>query len=137
MRKDRAKSTVLPMSEFGIVQLTRQRVRQSVIHSFSEPCPVCGGVGIVQSKSTIVNNIERWIRRFKTDIRGFRRLILQTNPTIVEFLHHGLPSRLLQMMLKYHVHIKIVADEKMPQQEFHFLLRKNNEDITEKYEQQP
>ncbi len=137
MRKDRAKSTVLPMSEFGIVQLTRQRVRQSVIHSFSEPCPVCGGVGIVQSKSTIVNNIERWIRRFKTDIRGFRRLILQTNPTIVEFLHHGLPSRLLQMMLKYHVHIKIVADEKMPQHEFHFLLRKNNEDITEKYEQQP
>ena len=43
--KDRAKSTVLPMSEFGIVQITRQRIRQSIIYSMSEPCPLCAGTG--------------------------------------------------------------------------------------------
>ena len=133
LRKDRAKSTILPMSEFGIVQMTRQRVRQSVIHSFCEPCPVCQGSGIVLSKSSVTHDIERWIRRYKTENRGFRRLTLQVNTNIAEYLHHGLPSQIVQMMLKYRVHIKMETNEKFPQNEFHFLLRKNNEDITSQF----
>ena len=71
-RKDRAKVTVLPMTEFGLVQITRQRIRQTILHSFSEPCPACGGTGLVQSRTTTVNQIERWIRRFKSEAREWR-----------------------------------------------------------------
>ncbi|MEK6649642.1 MAG: Rne/Rng family ribonuclease, partial [Bacteroidota bacterium] len=61
MKRDRAKITVLPMTEFGIVQITRQRIRQTVSMSFSEACPTCTGTGQVQSKNTTLNQIERWI----------------------------------------------------------------------------
>ena len=71
-RKDRAKVTVIPMTEIGLAQITRQRIRQNILQSFSEPCPVCGGGGVVQSKSSIVNHIERWIRRFKTETHEMR-----------------------------------------------------------------
>ncbi|MBS4028129.1 MAG: Rne/Rng family ribonuclease [Ignavibacteriales bacterium] len=133
LRKDRAKSTILPMSEFGIVQMTRQRVRQSVMHSFSEPCPLCNGSGILLSKSSVAHNIERWIRRFKAEQRGFRRLILHVNSNVADYLHHGLPSLRTQWMLKYRIHVKVQPDEALQQIEFQFYLPKNNEDITSKY----
>jgi ribonuclease G len=131
-RKDRAKVTVLPMTEFGIVQMTRQRIRQSILHSFSEPCPVCGGAGLVQSKPAIVNQIERWIRRFKTESRELH-LTMRLHPSIAEFLKEGTISRLTRIMFKFFVLIKMEEDDKLPVSEFHFISRKQNKDVTEQY----
>lgn len=55
------------MSEFGLVQITRQRVRENVVRSITEQCPLCGGSGIVESSTNILTRIERWIKRFKLD----------------------------------------------------------------------
>lgn len=132
-RKDRARVTVLPMTDFGLVQITRQRIRQSILHSFSEPCPVCGGSGLVQSKSTIINHIERWVRRFRTESRE-RRLILRIHPTLADYLREGSVSRLTKMMLKFLVHIKLELDTKMPMAEFRVISRKQNKDITSIYQ---
>jgi len=131
-KKDRAKVTVLPMTELGIVQITRQRVRQSILHSFSEPCPVCGGSGMVQSKATIVNRIERWIRRFKTESSEFR-LVLRVHPTIGGYLREGTISRLTRLKLKFFVRIKLEEDSKLAVDEFHFMSVKRNTDVTEQY----
>jgi ribonuclease G len=131
-RKDRSKVTVLPMTEIGLVQITRQRIRQNILHSFSEPCPVCGGGGIVQSKSSIVNHIERWVRRFKSETREFR-LTLQVHPAVADYLHEGTVSRLTRMMLKYFVRIRIEEDPKLPVSEFHFFSPRQDKDITEQY----
>ena len=131
-RKDRAKVTVLPMTEFGLVQLTRQRIRQSVLHSFTEPCPTCAGTGLVQSKSTIISHIERWIRRFKSESKEFR-LILKVHPTIGEHLSDGKLSRLRRMMLKFFVLIKLEADPSLAVEEFKFISRKQKKDITDLY----
>ncbi|HZY10691.1 MAG TPA: Rne/Rng family ribonuclease [Bacteroidota bacterium] len=131
-RRDRAKVTVLPMTEIGIVQITRQRIRQNILHSFSEPCPVCGGGGLVQSKSSIVNQIERWIRRFKSESKEFR-LILRAHPSIIAYLKEGTISRLKKMMFKYFVHIKIQGDDKLSIAEFHFSSIRQNKDITDQY----
>src|SRR5207244_2176893 len=57
MRKDRAKSSILPLTEFGIMQITRQRIRQSIVQALSESCPVCGGTGLLVSKTTIIKQI--------------------------------------------------------------------------------
>jgi ribonuclease G len=131
-RKDRAKVTVLPMTELGIVQITRQRVRQSILHSFSEPCPVCGGSGMVQSKSTIVNHIERWIRRFKSESKGIR-LLLRVHPSIAAYLREGTISRLTKIQMKFFVLIKLEEDSKLDVDEFLFFTGKGNENITDKY----
>ncbi len=131
-RKDRAKMTVLPMTEFGLVQITRQRIRQSVLHSFTEPCPTCGGSGLVQSKPSILNQIERWIRRFKSESREFR-LILRCNPSIAEYLTEGTISRLTRLRLKFFVRIRIEPDPTLAVEEFRFISRKRNRDVTEVY----
>lgn len=131
-RKDRARVTVLPMTEFGLVQVTRQRNRQNILLSFSEPCPTCGGSGLVQSKSSVVNQIERWIRRFKTESKEFR-LELKIHPSVAEFLREGTISRLTKIMFKFFVRIKVVEEPKMSAGEFRFFSPRQNKDITDKY----
>jgi ribonuclease G len=131
-RKDRAKVTVLPMTEFGLVQITRQRIRQSVLHSFTEPCPTCAGTGLVQSKSTIVSHIERWIRRFKSETKEYR-LILKVHPTIASHLSEGKLSRMRKMMLRYFVLVKLEADSSLGVDEFKFVSKKQKKDVTNQY----
>jgi len=131
-RKDRAKATVLPMTEFCLVQITRQRIRQSIIHSFTEPCPVCGGSGLIQSKTTIVSQIERWIRRFKSESKEFR-LILRVHPSIAQHLNGGTISRLTKIKLRFFVQIKLEEDKALAIDEFRFISRKQDKDITAQY----
>jgi ribonuclease G len=131
-RKDRARVTVLPMTEFGLVQITRQRNRQNILLSFSEPCPVCGGAGIVQSKSAIVNQIERWIRRFKSETHELR-LTLRVTPSLATYLKEGTISRITKMKLKFFMFIKLEEDAKLSMGEFHVFSPKQGKDITDKY----
>jgi len=131
-RKDRAKITVLPMTEFGLVQITRQRIRQNILHSFTEPCPTCHGTGLVQSKTTTLNQIERWIRRFKAETRE-SRLVLRVNPELATVLRSGTINRLRRIMLKYLVWLKLEADGNVPLGEFRFISKKQGKDITDQY----
>lgn len=135
MRRDRAKSVVLPMTQFCLVQMTRQRIRQQVLATMSEPCPTCAGSGVVQSKSTIVRQIERWLQRFRTNCKEFR-LMLRANPAILEFLteegEDGV-SRMGKLMMRNFVRIKVVPDESLPVDTFHFVSVRHQSDITDKY----
>lgn len=132
LRKDRAKVTVLPMTDFGLVQITRQRIRQSLQLSFSEGCPMCGGTGLVQSKTSTMNQIERWIKRFKTEKHEFR-LELKVNPVIAEYLSDGTISRLTKLQFKFFVKIKLVPDPALPADEFKFFSVKQKKDVTNQY----
>jgi ribonuclease G len=132
LRKDRAKVTALALTEFGLMQITRQRIRQNVQLSFTEACPTCGGTGLVQSKRTTINQIERWIRRFKSESREFR-LELRVNPNVAEYLSHGTISRLTKIMFKFFVKVKLVQDPSLPMDEFQFRSIKQQKDITDQY----
>ena len=132
LKRDRAKTTVLPMTEFGLMQITRQRIRQNVQMSFSDACPTCGGTGMVQSKTTTLNQIERWIKRFKSESREFR-LQLHVNPNTAMYLTQGTISRLTKIMFKFFVKVKVVPDQAMAMDEFRFTSVKQNKDITEQY----
>jgi ribonuclease G len=132
MRRDRAKVTILPMTEFGLMQVTRQRVRQSVQLSFSDSCPMCGGTGLVQSKTSTMNQIERWIKRFKSEKHEYR-LELRVNPIINEYLSHGTISRLTKLQFKFFVKIKLISDTALAADEFKFFSKKQGKEITEQY----
>jgi ribonuclease G len=131
-KKDRAKATVLPLTEFGIAQITRQRIRQSILHSFSEPCPVCGGGGLVLSKSSVLNHIERWIRRFKGDTHEYR-VKLRVHPSLATYLKEGTISRLTKLMFRFKLVMKIEEDPSIGVDEFQIYSFKQEKDITEKY----
>jgi ribonuclease G len=132
LKKDRAKVTALPLTEFGLMQMTRQRIRQNVQLSFTEACPTCGGTGLVQSKRTTINQIERWIRRFKSESREFR-LELRVNPNVGGYLTQGTISRLTKIMFKFFVKIKLVQDPSLPMDEYRFRSIKQQKDITDQY----
>jgi ribonuclease G len=132
LRRDRAKVTVLPMTEFGLVQITRQRIRQSVHLSFSEACPTCGGTGLVQSKATTINQIERWIKRFKSESKEFR-LELSVNPTIGQYLSQGTISRMTKIQFKFFVKVRLIPDPSISMDDFKFVSVKQKKDVTEQY----
>jgi ribonuclease G len=131
-RRDRAKATVLPMTEFGLVQITRQRIRQSIMQSFSETCPVCAGTGIVQSRATVLTEITGWLGRFKSEGRG-RRLKLIVHPYIASYLKEGRPSHLFDLMWKNKLLIKLELDSAVPVNSFKAYSQSERKDVTEEF----
>ncbi|MCK5737863.1 Rne/Rng family ribonuclease, partial [bacterium] len=100
LKQDRAQSSVTPISDFGLIQMTRERIRQSILFDFSEQCPMCGGTGRIISKGAIANKIERWIKRYKTQHKE-RNLRLFLHPEVAEFMTQGLKSRSRKLMWQY------------------------------------
>jgi ribonuclease G len=129
-RRDRAKVTVLPMSDFGIVQITRQRIRQSILHRMSNQCPMCSGSGRVQSNMSYITEIERWLQRYKGG-SGSKFIQLKVNPLIFNYLTSGFINKILRLCIRYRVFIKLGVDEKLPLSDFKFF--QNKTDITEEY----
>ncbi|MBK7158560.1 MAG: Rne/Rng family ribonuclease [Ignavibacteria bacterium] len=132
-KNDRAKSTILPVSEFGLVEITRQRIRQNIIHTVSDFCPMCNGSGHIQSKSTFLNRIERWITRYKGGNNGMS-LTLTVNPYIRHYLSEGFISKFTQLRFKYFLFIKLEEDEKLSLNEFKFYSKKLGKDITAEFD---
>ncbi len=128
-RKDRAKVALLPMTDFGITQITRQRVRQNILQSINETCPYCGGTGILTKKSTVIHNIDNWLKRYK--LRGkSRSLILKVHPSIGQDLKNGFISILSKLQFKYFIRIKLEESEQISPQVFEFRSTKTDEKLT-------
>jgi ribonuclease G len=80
LREDRARTNILKISELGIVEMTRKRVRESITQSLCEPCPYCAGNGIVKSRDTVVMEIYRELLGVLPKRR--RKAVLYTNPEV-------------------------------------------------------
>lgn len=85
LKKDKAKTNVLPMSDMGLIQMTRKRVVKSLNRMLCEPCFYCDGEGTLLSKPTICNNIYREVFRLCQDVTG-DRISLRVHPEIAELL---------------------------------------------------
>jgi ribonuclease G len=129
-RKDPAKTNMLGMSDFGLVQITRQRIRPSVINSVSKVCPMCGGSGDVISDDTILTDIESWLTRFKHSSE-YRAVDLYVNPYMKTLINKGMFSKRWKWMSKLHIKITLVADESIPLSRFKVTLSGSDVDITD------
>ena len=100
MKQDRAKHSILPISKFGLVQITRQRVRPQIDIQTSEVCPSCNGTGKIQASILIAdeisNNIDFLIRQNKE-----RKLSIKVNPYVGAFLKRGLFEKLSDDLVTY------------------------------------
>ncbi len=85
LKKDKAKHSFLPISPFGILQMTRERKRDSLYDIFYETCPLCGGEGKIKSKRTIYYEILRRIQKMGPHIKN-KKLQIEVHPGITEII---------------------------------------------------
>ncbi len=85
LRKDRSPSKAVQVSDFGLVIVTRKRVKQSLERVMTEPCPYCSGTGVIKSSSTICYEILSEVKKISGDLNG-HRLLLRVNPEIARAL---------------------------------------------------
>jgi ribonuclease G len=133
LRNDRAKSNILPMSDFGIMQITRERIRPSLMQRMGDQCPACGGTGVVQARFTTINQIERWLRKYALQHPMFQQLDLYVSPTVVEPLQNSDMKTELKWFLQHMLFVQVKPDESLRSDDFRFYSRKNNKDITAEY----
>ncbi|MFI3330777.1 MAG: Rne/Rng family ribonuclease [Rikenellaceae bacterium] len=106
MASDRAKHTILPLSKFGLMQITRQRVRPVMTAESSEVCPTCSGTGKIVPSVLLDRQIENQISYFVQD-KKYKYLSLEVSPFVAAFLKKGLFSIRLKWMFKYFVWLKV------------------------------
>ncbi|MBR5834624.1 MAG: ribonuclease E/G, partial [Bacteroidales bacterium] len=121
MEVDRAKHNVLPLTKFGLMQITRQRVRPATEINTQEVCPVCNGTGKISSSVVIDEAIERKLSHLVMD-KGITSLTLKVNPILGAYLTRGLFSSIVgKWKKKYRCKIEVVesTDFTVLQNEFY------------------
>ena len=129
LKKDRAKVAVAPITEFGLLEMTRQRIRVSLLDSMSDKCPACHGSGRIISRETLITRIDHWLRRYKSKHRSLR-LKLQLHPENSNYLNGEKKHILRGLMWQNFVHLKILENKDLRPDEFRFLRGKNDIDVT-------
>ena len=128
MAKDRAKHSILPPSKFGLIQITRQRVRPEMSIQVLEQCPVCNGTGKIKSSLMIIDDIENHLDYLIHD-QNEKKLTLTVHPFIHAYLTQGLfTSKQWKWFFEYNMWIKIIPVNSYHMLEYHFL-NKNKEEI--------
>lgn len=128
MSNDRAKHNILPPSKFGVVEITRQRVRPETDINTSESCPTCKGTGEVQASILYAEEIESNLDHLLTN-RKVKKLVLRVHPYLESYFKKGLISRQVKWWLKYKKWVSIQPDSSNHLLEYSFL-DENKEEIT-------
>ncbi len=127
MKTDRAKHHILPPSKFGLIQITRERVRPQTVINIMEKCPTCGGTGEVEPPLLITDKIENTLRYILTE-QNEKGVTLMVHPFIYAFLTKGFPSINMKWKLKYKRGIKLQELDSLQFLEYK-VLNKNGEEI--------
>lgn len=126
MHADRAQHTILPLSKFGLMQITRQRVRPVVEIDTSEACPTCQGTGKSRPTVLIVDDMKRDLDYIVTN-RPKTKITLEVHPFIYAFLKKGIPSEQMRLYMKYNKWIKIKQNNDFHMLEYKFFDSRNDE----------
>ena len=121
METDRAKHNVLPLTKFGLMQITRQRVRPATEINTMEVCPVCNGTGKISSSVVIDEAIERRLAYYVNE-KKMTSFILKVNPILGSYLTRGLFTSIVgRWKKKYRCKIEVVetTDFTVLQNEFY------------------
>ena len=132
MRNDRSKNSILPVNEFGLIEMTREKIRPSLMHAFSEPCPTCRGIGRVLSVETLATRIERWFSRAKL-VSPVRKYKIAANPQLYALLSNGKDSRIKKLGRQFKLDIEIVEDKSLPVEKYRMFSPEENLEVTDLY----
>jgi ribonuclease G len=126
MANDRTKHNILPLTKFGLMQITRQRVRPEMSITTDEKCPSCQGTGQIKPTILFTDVLERNLA-FIIDKIKTRKLILNVHPFVAAYLKKGLFPVYRKWDFKYKIILKIQAATSYHMLEYHFYDRFGNE----------
>jgi len=119
MQKDRARHNILPLSKFGLMQITRQRVRPAMDVNVEENCPTCHGTGKIKSSILFTDQLESKIDRLVNKI-GIRKFFLHVHPYVAAYINKGVVSLKMKWQMKYGLGVRIVASQKLAFLQYEF-----------------
>jgi ribonuclease G len=117
LRRDRSPTKMLSVNEFGLVILTRKRVKQSLERLLMQPCPYCSGSGQVKSVATVCTEIYEEVRSLAADVRE-KRLVLRVNPEVARALGSDESSVLKALAAMVSGEVTLQADPLLHQEQF-------------------
>lgn len=126
MKKDRAQHTVLPLSKFGLMQITRQRVRPEVKIDTTEVCPTCNGSGKMNAPILTIDDIQRDLVYIRQS-RPKSKLKLVVHPFVEAFLKKGFPSIQWKWYFEHFKWISVKADANFHLTKYQFFDRNDDE----------
>ena len=119
MKKDRARHNILPLSKFGLMQITRQRVRPAMDVAVEESCPTCHGTGKIKASILFTDQLESKIDRLVNKI-GIKRFTLHVHPYVAAYINQGVISLKRRWQLKYGLGIRVVPSQKLAFLQYEF-----------------
>ncbi|MBI9061416.1 MAG: Rne/Rng family ribonuclease [Marinilabiliaceae bacterium] len=126
MASDRTKHNILPLSKFGLMQITRQRVRPEMDINTDEKCPTCQGTGKTTPSLLWTDSIEVAVRSAVQD-RKMKKLLLKVHPFVYAYLKRGFPSEILKWKFRYTHGLKVIPSDSLGFLEFKIVDDKNKE----------
>jgi ribonuclease G len=121
LKNDKAKTNILKISELGLVEMTRKRVRESIGRTLCEPCPYCEGKGYVKSRITVAYEIFRELRREIRDLPGYR-LTLLVHPDIASLLYDEERPGVEEIERRFEKQIAITARQGFHVEQFEIMV---------------
>lgn len=119
MQKDRARHNILPLSKFGLMQITRQRVRPAMDVNVEETCPTCFGKGKIKSSILFTDQLESKIDHLVNKI-GIKKFSLHVHPYVAAFINQGVFSLKRKWQMKYGFGLRIISSQKMAFLQYEF-----------------
>jgi len=119
MQKDRARHNILPLSKFGLMQITRQRVRPAMDVSVEETCPTCFGKGTIKSSILFTDMLEHKIDHLVKGV-GIKKVKLYVHPYVESYISKGLWSIKRKWQLHYGLGIKVIPSQELAFLEYKF-----------------
>lgn len=119
MQKDRAKHNILPLSKFGLMQITRQRVRPAMDVNVEETCPSCFGTGKIKSSILFTDQLESKINNLVNRI-GVKTFYLYVHPYVYAYISRGVYSLKMKWKIKYGLGVHVLPSQKLSFLQYEF-----------------
>ena len=132
LNRDRARTRAFHLSDLGLVEMTRQRVRPSLYHALTETCTHCDGSGRVFTPETVVRRVERAIRRAAVE-RQEKQITIRMHPAVALHILEEEPQFLRRLENTYGIELELRDDPLMRQDEYRLLAGRADTDVTSKY----
>lgn len=117
LKKDRMRTKILQLTQLGLVEMTRKRIKQSLGKILTSPCPYCGGTGRVKSVLTICRAIQREIDRMSGSMAG-DEILIKTNPDVAAFFYKQEDDLLEHLENKHKKRITIRSEPDMHYEDY-------------------
>ena len=119
MKRDRARHNILPLSKFGLMQITRQRVRPVMEVNVDETCPTCMGKGTIKSSFLFTDVLEEKIGKLTGEL-GIRNFVLHVHPYVAAYINQGFLSLKRRWQMKYGLGVRVMPNQRLAFLQYEF-----------------